>query len=243
MEHERRNWSVWLIVALTAVVAGVIMSGTFRRTTHITLPSSKPPLDYEQEAPGTVNAIIAVTPDTVQAAIASMERPESYSRTITIEQFWDGGSLSYEVLTSVKGALTRTERTLADGQIRHSVTDGESTWIWYDNADVYCAAAGTITADLEQMIPTYEEVLELPKQSIKTADFRTLSEINCIYVETEPDEGGCVSRYWISLDIGLLCAAERLLDEVTVYRMAALEANLQDPGEEAFVLPNGNSLL
>lgn len=69
----------------------------------------------------------------------------------------------------------------------------------------------------EQAIPTYEEILALPPETITQADYRTVSDVRCIYVETAEDEWGYTQRYWVSVDTGLLVVAERLYDGEPVY--------------------------
>ena len=71
--------------------------------------------------------MIAVTPETVQTAIETLTRPRQYSRVIRVEQLWDGGSGSFETTVTVSGRWTRTDRSLSDGQVRHTITDGEIT--------------------------------------------------------------------------------------------------------------------
>ena len=96
---------------------------------------------------------------------------------------------------------------------------------------------------MEQTIPTYEDVLSLPADTIAQADYRMVSDVRCIYVETAADESGCVQRYWISVDTGLLVVAERLQDDEPVYRMAALTLDAAAPEEESFTLPDGTVLM
>ena len=125
----------------------------------------------------------------------------------------------------------------------HAITDGETTYIWYDSErEVYTAPAGGISADNEQTIPTYEEILDLPADSIAAADYRTISGVNCIYLETAADEDGYVLRYWVSVDTGLLTVSERLLDGEPVYRMAALALDQTPPTTADFTLPDGTVL-
>ena len=72
--------------------------------------------------------------------------------------------------------------------------------------------AGDITPDDEQAIPTYETILDLPVEDIAAADYRSVSDVNCIYVETVQDPEGYTQRYWVSVETGLLVASERLLE-------------------------------
>lgn len=247
MEKRKVKWLTWGIVVFMVLAVGVILSGTLRRTSHITLPEAEPSAGQDHESPGSADdalTVIEVTPSTVQAAIETLARPESYRRTVTIEQLWNGGSGSYEVTVTVNGPWTRTDRTMPDGRVRHTITGPEMVYIWYNNEEkVYSAPVGTISADVEQSIPTYEDILELPVEQIAAADYRTVSDVYCIYVETAEDEAGYVLRYWVSVDTGLLVVAEKLENGSTVYRMAALSADQTTDTKGSFSLPDGLSVL
>ena len=67
--------------------------------------------------------------------------------------------------------------------------------------------------------------------------------MNCIYVETAADAYGYVLRYWVSVDTGLLVAAEKQLDGETVYRMWETSSELDPIIETEFTLPDGTDLL
>lgn len=241
-----KRWRDRITVAFLTVIVAVIavmLSGTLHRTSRITLPSGQQP-PGQTAGTGEALAVVEVTPETVQTAIATLSRPQEYRRTVTVEQLWAGGSGTYETAAAVSGGWTRTDRTLSGGRVRHAITDGETTYIWYDSETaVYTAPAGDISADDEQTIPTYEEILELPVEDIAAADYRTISGVNCIYVETAEDPAGYVLRYWVSVDTGLLTVSERLLDGEPVYRMAALSLDQDLPAAADFTLPDGTPLL
>lgn len=247
MDKRRLNRITWAFVALMVLAAALMLTGSLRRSSRITLPESGTDSDQLTEngsAGGSMPTVVAVTPETVQAAVETLARPEAYSRTVTVEQFWGGGSGTYEVTVKVSGGWTRTDRVLPDGQTRRAVTDGETTYIWYnDEKDVYNVPAGDISADNEQTIPTYEDILRLQTADIREADYRTISEVNCIYVETGETPEGYVFRYWVSVDTGLLAAAEKLLSGETVYRMGALNVDQTAPDASDFTLPDGTVLL
>ena len=247
MEKRKLKWLTWGVVVFMVLAVGLILSGTLRRTSHITLPEAESSAGQDSESPssaGDALTVIKVTPSTVQAVIETLARPESYRRTVTIEQLWNGGSGSYEVSVTVNGPWTRTDRTMPDGRARHTITGSEMVYVWYNNEkNVYSGPVGTISADVEQSIPTYEDILELHVEQIAAADYRTVSDVYCIYVETAEDEAGYALRYWVSVDTGLLVVAEKLEHGSTVYRMAALTADQTTPTEGNFVLPDGSSVL
>ena len=247
MEKRKLKWLTWGIVIFMVLAVGLMLSGTLRRTAHITLPEPESSSEQSGESPGAADGaltVIKVTPSTVQAAIETLARPEVYRRTVTAEQLWSGGSGSYEVTVTVNGPWTRTDRIMPDGRARHTMTGLERVYIWYNSEkNVFSSPVGAVSADTEQSIPTYEDILELPPEQISTADYRTISGVDCIYVETVEDDGGYVLRYWVSVDTGLLTMAEKLECGTTVYRMAALSVDQTSVTEDSFRLPDGTSVL
>ena len=142
---------------------------------------------------------------------------------------------------AVSGPWTRTDRTMPDGRVRHTITGPEDVYIWYNNeAAVYTSPVGDITADHELPIPTYEDILSLDVESIIAADYRTISNVACIYAEAQTGE--YTLRYWIGVDSGLLVAAEKLLGDETVYRMLSLTVDQTEPTAAEFTLPDGTFL-
>jgi len=162
---------------------------------------------------------------------------------VAVEQFWDGGSGTYETTVQVHAPWTRMDRVMPDGRVRRTIVGAEDAYIWYDNdSDAYHTSAESISADQEQTIPTYEDVLALPVDSIVTADFRTVSDVECIYVEAEESADGYIMRCWVSVDTGLLVVAEKLLGDEPIYRMASLSVDLSEPTVWDFTLPDGTAL-
>lgn len=244
---DRRNLKkiTWAFVVLTVLIVALMLNGTLRHTSHITLPVPGGSNGEQSDTPnasGDALTVISVSKETVQAAIASLERPQSYCRVVTVEQFWEGGSGAYKTTVSVHGPFTRTDRLMPDDRVRHTITTEDTVYIWYDEEmDIYSAPVGDISGDRAQTIPTYEEILDLPVSAIAEADYRTVSNIDCIFVETVPDETGSVMRYWVSVDSGLLTVAEKLENGEAAYRMASLSVEEMDT-HTAFILPDGTHL-
>ena len=247
MKNKRIRLISAAFVVLVVLVVALMFANTLQRPASIQLPE-------ESTAPGETAGdasaederltVVSVTPETVQAAIATLSRPEVYRRQLSVQQFWSGGDGTVETTVTVKAPWTRADRTLADGRVRHTLTDGETTYIWYDRETaVYTAPAGDITADVEQSIPTYEDILDLPAARIAAADYQVISGVNCIYVETTADDAGYVLRYWVSLDSGLLVAAEKLLEEETIYRMWQTSEEFSPVIDREFTLPDGTEVL
>lgn len=248
MDKRKLNGITWAVLAVAIILVAMMLVGSLNRTAHITLPSSEPPKDLAagDSGAGAALTVVEITPETVQAAIASLSRPESYGRSMTIEYLWDGGGGSHELYTIVRRPWTRVDRGLPDGNTRISLTNGEETYIWYgygQDAEVTVLPAGEFSADVEQSIPTYEDILDLPAEDILLADYRPLDALTCIYVETAADEAGYSTRYWVSVENGLLVQAERLLGETAVYRMTSLYVDQTEYDASRFTLPDGTVLL
>lgn len=246
MKKRKVNIVTVGFAVLILLVVALLLRNSLRRSSHIVLPERTETVETD---PGTQSSgqesleVVQVTPSTVQTAIATLTRPESYCRSMTVERFWDGGSAETTIFVTVSGEWTRADGTEAGGQVRHVLTDGKTTYIWYgDDEDYYTGTAGDITPDDEQSIPTYEDILQLPADQIIAADYRQLSDVDCIYVETKPDEDGFALRYWINVDTGLLAGAERLENGETVYRMMSLSLADSMPSTVDFTLPDGRAV-
>lgn len=243
MDKRKLNWITWSFVVLTVLVLAMMLANTLRSPTEIVLPDSSTSPDSTDGTLGDGGdmLVVEVNPSTVQAAIATLDRPEAYRRTLVIEQIWSGGSGSYDIAEIVRGSWTRTDRTMPDGRVRHTITGPEDVYIWYNSErSVYHGAAGEISADNELPIPTYEEILELDPESITAASYQDLTGVACIY--TEAQVGEYTLRYWVSVESGLLVAAEKLTGGDIVYRMTALTVDQTEPAESEFTLPDGTVL-
>ncbi|WP_213543894.1 hypothetical protein [Pusillibacter faecalis] len=243
MDRRKLSWITWVFVVLTVLVLVMMLMDTLHGPDGMVLPDTSTTSGQTGEipTPDGALAVVEVSPSTVQAAVETLARPEAYRRTVTVEQFWSGGSSSYEIAMAVSGPWTRTDRTMPDGRVRHTITGPEDVYIWYNNeAAVYTSPVGDITADHELPIPTYEDILSLDVESIIAADYRTISNVACIYAEAQTGE--YTLRYWIGVDSGLLVAAEKLLGDETVYRMLSLTVDQTEPTAAEFTLPDGTFL-
>lgn len=249
MDKRKLNWITWAVLALAALFVALMLGSSLSRTAHITLPSSEPPRDPaagDGAAASGALTVVEITPETVQSAIASLSRPENYGRSVLLEYFWSGGSGQQALYVLVHGSWTRIDRILGNGLARISVTNGQETYIWYgydSAAPVAILPAGSISADDEQSIPSYEDILSLPVETILQADYRALEELRCIYVETAEDKAGYSLQYWVSVDSGLLVQAEKRLRGELIYRMSAPQVDQTELDASKFALPDGTPLL
>ena len=244
MEGGKRNIVVILIAAVIAVaVLSSFGLGFFAPdTAEIVLPTAAASASPEGESGGAVR--VEVTPDTVQSVIATLTRPESYGRTVIVQDLWEEEELgSTTARVWVDGGWTRTDAVWPGGLRRSSIVGDGQFWIWYEGADqVLTGPADGSSADLEgQRIPTYETVLELDTASITAAGYEALDGLGCVYVEADAGDGH-VSRFWVDTDSGLLVRAEQLSGGQVVYRMTAAGLERPAPSDASFTLPDGTVL-
>lgn len=232
---------VMIAVSLLIVLVILFMlRGSLRGPARVVLPEETQMGESGQMS----DAIdrIEVRSDTVQSVIETLARPQQYSRSIYIERYYSGGSAAQQTEVFVSGGWTRLDTPLSGGEVRHVISDGKTSYIWYGSSKEYYSGVAALSADEEQSIPTYEDILTLDVHRISLADYRLLETIACIYVETAPDDGGYTERYWVSLGSGLLVAAEKVHADEVVYRMAGMTLDTETVRTDAFTLPDGTVL-
>ena len=187
---------------------------------------------------------VDVTPETVQSIVASLSRPESYYRELTVETLWSDGSHSTSVQFWQDGGWSHTRQILPSGAVRHDLTGEDTTYYSYEGSESYRSfPADEYSADLTQHIPTYETVLDAdPEQITGTGYDDSRGGIPCIYVEVSAPGGERVDRYWISVESGLLISSETLEGEELLYRMTAYSPIQSCPSGTTFQLPDGTVL-
>lgn len=242
---KRRSvyFAVGLAALLLVVVLLMIRSGS-RAPGSIVLPEA--PADAESSGADSGRSdlnIVFIEPGTVQPAISTLSRPVSYRRTQTVETFWSGGSGQSVSQVAVSGGYTRIDTTMPDGSICHMLVNGRTAAIWYDEETEWrTLRSEQFTADIAQRMLSYETVRDLPVSSIAAADYREEDGVPCIYVTTVQDEEGYSDSYWVSVESGLLCKAERRCGEELIYRFTAAEPESAPPEESLFRLPDGSTL-
>lgn len=185
-----------------------------------------------------------ISPETVQAAIRIIKRPESYSRSLEIESFWEGGEERFQINIWSKNDKQRI-RINADSwaEVKNILIDADNLYVWYGDSSLNYlklersgVLSGNSIYDAFQMIPTYEDVLALAVSDIIAATYVEQGSGWCIMVTAEDQIMGYTEKYYISLETGLLEAAETYDGDNLVFRMTAGEAELSAPEDSIFNL-------
>ena len=90
--------------------------------------------------------------------------------------------------------------------------------------------------DALQMLPTYENLLALDPAQIEAAGYVKLDGAWRIMATVREQPTGYRMGYYISIETGLLEAAERWDGDTLLYRMTAETADLAAPEDELFRL-------
>ncbi len=187
-------------------------------------------------------APVTVTTDTVQAVVDSLQRADSYFRTLSVELFWEGGSSVTPVSVWCNGGWTSTQQTQPTGLVRNDLVGEDTRYYWYSGDDNYLSISTTEgDDDLSQRIPTYEDVVKLDSKWIVSANYAPFENIPAIYVEVT--EKNRTERYWVSTDSGLLIGAEVEEDGQLIYRLTAIDpVQIPCPTDAPFSLPDGTAV-
>ena len=93
---EQKTQTILVIAIAITVVLAVLVSFGLPAVTGQVPEVSLPDISQEAEGGGDILPV-EVTPDTVQNVIATLARPESYQRELTVTLHWTGGSSSTKI--------------------------------------------------------------------------------------------------------------------------------------------------
>ncbi len=230
---------VLIVLALAALgaLAWTLAPGRTPDTPPVVLSAApvRSPVPAREET--AVDTIIDVTPETVKTVIGTLRRAERYSRTLTVQSFWNGGSAVTEIDVRVWDGSTRLSIREPAGQKQVLLRDGEA-WIWYDDPrSAWHGSAREGDTDAYQMLLTYEDVLSLDSDNILEAGFIPYQGENCIFVRYTGGLLGYENLCYISDATGLLMGTETFDGDVLVYAMHSSPPDLTAPDPEDFKIP------
>ena len=239
-------------VLFIAVVIGIMLLISYLSRDNDAIPLPEPPTSVEPSdvtQPDTLNRV-EVTRDNIQANVSSLSRPETYTRNVRIETYWDGGKAEYLIGIAVADGVTSLQILQPSGIEKRIIITADSLYIWYKGDKVpYKGAIGSQgdeyrTADEWQMLVTFEELLELSPNDIISAGYTEFDGQDCMFAEYLSPLLGYTRKYYVSIDIGLITGAEEY-DETgaLVYVMTSGECLVGEASPTAFVLPDGSNLV
>ena len=242
----KRGASIYFILialVLAALVAIILLlSPDAAPETPAVILSPPPAADSSAAPPSDApdSRVIEVAPDTVQAVIATLSRADSYSRTLTTQNFWNGGSSGTEIDVWVRGENVRLSirESARKNVVKNVLIRGGEEWIWYsDGGGVWHGSARAGDADAYQTLLTYEDVLTIEQSAIRDAGYTDFNGETCIFVRYAGGTLGYESLCYISVDTGLMMGTETYDGDILVYTMRSSDPDISTPDEEIFTEP------
>ncbi len=251
MKKKTGDQKTLMIAAISAAAVALILVTVFvfvrSSSTHdpIILPDTPAQTEQPAEETPPEDVFAQVSPENVQSILSMLTPPQSYHQTLSLTTY--SGELSREQTVDVwhSGALLLVQTADAFGT-RTCLTDGQTLYVWYTDADTVetIVLDGTIDAGELSGVPDYEMLLSLSPSQILQADYVTLTDLDnlqCVFAGYT--ENGLKRYYWVSLDSGLLCKQTTLKNETPVYTLQQTAYEVYMGADEAlndvFVFPDG----
>lgn len=235
--RRRSRITIIALLILTAfvIVFALFFMGRDPNTAGVSLPS--PGQDDGSGEDYTGPERITLSPDNVLAAIAELERAESYSCTVTVEDYWPGGGgSSAELQVWVDSGSVRV-RGQQGGGTRNVLVSGGTLYIWYDAVAGVFSAPYSGSSDRWLRSLTYEELLDLSAEDISSAGYTQYSGAECVYCRFTDPLTGYSNAVYVSVSTGLLMGAETWDGGELIYRMYSSLPELSRPDAELFSPP------
>ena len=141
-----------IAIAITCLIVVAIFASFGRSLFFVHIPSitlsdasSEEPPASGSSGPEAADQYwqVDVTPETVQSIVATLIRPDSYYRELTVETLWSGGSFSSSVQYWQDRAWSHTRQDLASGAVRHDLAGPEEAYYWYEGSSPRTSAPTT----------------------------------------------------------------------------------------------------
>ena len=237
---KKTLYGITALAAVVLVIIAVSVFGSGRQTPSVSFfspASESPDLQNGDDADR-----IAVTPETVQTVLRTLSRAENYSRSFLIRTFWEGGESESQLSQWQRGDDMRL-LVMEHGLVRNLLFIDGRVYTWHSGSPRVFSSSledhNAAVADRFSGLLTYEEVLLLPVENILSAGYAMMFGELCIFVEYVIENGRntYVNRVYVSVDSGLLVAAESFEGGRLIYSMKPVYTTLAMPSDEFFVPP------
>lgn len=250
---EGKNRTIFVVLIAIVIVVAVFSSFGLNlfmpSTPEVYLPTVSESPDVTPGSDDTVSGgftRVEVLPETVQDVIRTMVplQPKSFYRTVTVQTALGNGAMGTTVnQVWADFGWTMVESTWPSGVIEYTIVGEGKVYRWFSGDRTYKVWDGDEgDANMAQRIPTYEDVLDLKRRSITATGYEDKDGLPCVYVEVAENELGNRERYWVSVETGLLVAAETRKGEETLLLVSS--GMVESPAQQgkAFFLPDGTLL-
>ena len=187
---------------------------------------------------------VSVTPETEQSVIATLARPGSYYRQVTVEYPERGGRLTSEQW--VDGGWSKSDTVLPGGMVRHSIVRRLYALLLVWEQPELGSALRRMNA-----LPTWRGPISPPMRmcwrrnaapSWRPAMWRKTAWPASMWRWSIRSWTACPGPTWVAVENGLLTAAEQCKGDTLVLSMTAAAAERPVAAGTVFALPDGTRL-
>jgi hypothetical protein len=184
---------------------------------------------------------LEVTPDTVQTALKTLARAESFSGTYTFKSYWTGGESDSTLKMWRKSENIRMNIS-KNNTVKNILVRGDELYIWYDGASGVLSSKlsdSSLSSDVDKFskLLTYEDIYNIPIEDITDAGYREENSQPCIFVEYKSSDGIYVNQIYVSTDSGLLVSSNISKADTPVYSMTS-DISITTPPDDVFTVPS-----
>ena len=240
-------FSAGLFLIVLAVLFGLLMNGSLKSEGNIVLPQGSMQIEDTVDIAGHNQRVVrevTVRPDNVQAVVATLSRPVSYSYTAEKISYYPEGSASAISLLRVSGNMGRVDMFDTDGRIQKQLIYTQSEVYMWGKGDVayYKGSRTSFSPEDEAGLPTYESVLSLDPNCIIDAGLTEHNGRLCIYLTSSYYDGRYTRDWYIDIDSGLLYSCDARDNGEVIWSVLRKEMVISEQDSSLFVLPNGQKL-
>lgn len=234
-------FSIVILAIAAAVIAGaLLLRDPSVDTPAVVLPTREAGADNGGSGADSDVSPAELTTQTVQAVVATLERTDTYSRSVTIEDFWKGGSSSETLDVWVTGGSVRIRSESERKNIL--LTSGGTLYIWHNGSnEVFSDAVWSAGEDKWLRCLTYEDLLSVDPADITAAAYVEYAGEGCVMAEYISGSFGYRDVVYVSVATGLLMGAETWDGDELIYSMTSGEVTLAAPDSSLFKLPEAAS--
>ena len=234
----KKKLTIILAAIIGAIIIAVVLFSVFSpggEAPVISLPSPS------SNSGNGDSRLVTVNPETVQTAISTLSRCEAYSREYTVTNYFQGGSTQSTIKVWHDGDKTKLQFE-QDSTVKNTLFRDNMVYTWYDDdpGAVFTSSADSLSPqalDHSARIIYYEDLLSANSEQITDAGYIEKSGEYCVFAEYLSEDLNYVNRIYVSVDTGLLVAAEVYEGETLTYSMETVSTNLATPEDAVFSPP------
>ncbi len=243
MDKQRRTYFYLSLIGISIVLFLLIilfvpdMSSTLINT----IPEYAPETEISNSNETLIADTLVIDKTNVKSIISAMARPAEYYIETESHLSHSSGSGTYTRKRWTRGTVSKVDVYSSSQTLSmHYIYTDTKVYIWREGSRLYhTAQKGDFSADGEQMMMSYEDIIDARDEDILTAGISSYNASPCIYAELKSPETGYIERFWVSASNGLLLRGETVDSSGSlIYSITAKQIDISPQDESIFTLPD-----